>query len=103
MFEPRKPVKFTREQLEALVNQSKMFREYCENVISLAELSKSNIEAFPVLGMAGIEEHVDSTLEQMNIYKNYFEMTETYLGLVACNVDMWHTMYIDKINRKKNT
>ena len=103
MFEPRKPMKLTREQVEALINQTSMFKEYCVNIISLMELTKSNIEFFPVLGLCGVEENVEATLEQMTVYKNYFEMTEMYLKMVSCNIDMWHAMYIDKKNLGKKS
>lgn len=102
MFEPIKPNKITKEQLDALLQQTKMFKDYFSNLEDIAQLSKDNIAIWPFMGFGGVEKHVDSALEQASIYKNYFAMTEVYLGMVAGNVDMWHTMYIDKKNNKKS-
>jgi len=97
----QKPVKFTKEQLDVLIDQTVMFKNYFSNLESCSEIGKDSLMFFPFMPTGHIEEHFDSVIEQANIYKNYFSMTEMYLNLIKNNLDFWHDTYIHKKPRKK--
>jgi len=97
----KKPVKITEEQLDLLIDQTVMFKEYFSNLESCTELGKDSLMLFPFMPTSHLEEHFDSVIEQSNIYKNYFTMTEIYLKMIRSNLDLWHTMFIEKKSRKK--
>lgn len=97
----QKPVKFTKEQLDVLIDQTVMFKNYFSNMESCSEIGRDSLMLFPFMPIGHIEEQFDSAIEQANIYKNYFTMTETYLKMIRSNLDMWHSMYIDKKPKKK--
>lgn len=94
MFKPT-PTKLTKEQLDALINQTIMFKEYFSNLELCLKTGKDGLEFFPFMAMLGFDDHIDYNLEQAEIYKNYFCMTEMYLKLIRSNLDLWHSMYID--------
>lgn len=100
MFKPGKPSKITKEQLDALLVQTRLYKDYFSNLESSLQLSKDGLDLFPMFGATPAAEHLEKSIEQAHIYKKYFEMTETYMGMVANNVDLWHAMFIDKKPKK---
>jgi hypothetical protein len=89
------PVKFTKDQLQQLVEQTKMFKSYFANVESYIKMGQSSLQFFPWMEYTNVGERMETGLEQAIIYRKYFCMMEMYLGLVAANSDLWHKMYID--------
>ena len=94
MFKPT-PTKLTKEQLDALISQTSMFKEYFSNLESCAKTGQSSMKLFPFSSLMGLDEHIEFTIEQSAIYKNYFSTTETYLKMMRANLDMWHDIYIN--------
>ena len=97
----KEPVKLTKEQLDMLISQTKMFKDYFSNIESCHEMGRDSLGLFPFMPTEHLEEHFDSVIEQANIYKNYFNMTEMYLQLIRSNLDAWHNWYIHKKPTKK--
>jgi len=89
------PVKFTKDQLQQLVEQTKMFKSYFVNLESCIKMGQSNLKLFPWMEYTNVGERMETSLEQAIIYRKYFCMMEMWLGMVAANNDLWHTMYIN--------
>ena len=84
--------KITKEQLDSMIDQTSMMKNYFANLEPCIEISKNTIGLFPFTEKA--IEHLDTMQEQTNIYKQYFTMTETYLRMINSNLDLWHHLYI---------
>ena len=101
MFQPNPPVKFSKEQLDMLANQTIICKELFASTEKSLVMLKTFAEMNPFIEHTNFIEHLDNFIEQVGINKNYFAMTETYLGLVKGNVDLWHNWFIDTDKTKK--
>lgn len=88
-----KPKKINKEQIDMLIEQSNMLKEYFSALEPCIEMSKNAIGMFPFTEQA--VEHLESAQEQCNIYKNYHSMTGTYLKMVSANLDLWNLLYLN--------
>jgi len=94
------PVKINQDQVNFMHDHTVKLRKFCEGVEHLFATFKIFTDMNPLLKYSCYNEYTDKFLEQLSVNKQYFAMTEMHLGFVKNNLNMWHSFYIDKNNRK---